>query len=112
MHVNVYFGTCSWLISVYARDILSQLPQLLATCTGVFGEILKINSTKKVCRKLQGASAVSASWCTDVGNEKGEVLVCILMELEGLRTGGPSSHGQWPDPEVCLNCCEIYSQLF
>ena len=54
MYVNVCFDTCSWLMSVYNRDILSWLPQLLATCTGTFGQILKIDSTKKVCRKLQG----------------------------------------------------------
>ena len=87
MYVNVYFGMCSWLMSVHAMDILSRLPQLLATCTGVFGQILKIDSTKKVhvCRKLQGAAAGSASWCTDVGNERREVLLCVLMELEGLE---------------------------
>ena len=92
MYVNVDFSMCSWLMSVYTRDILSWLPQLLATCTGVFGKILKINSTMKVCRKLQGATA-STSWYTDVGNERREVLVCILMELEGLEGLRPMANG-------------------
>ena len=64
----------SWLMSVYAREILSRLSQLLATCTAVFGRVLKIESTKKVCKKLQGTAAGSASWCTNVGNERGEVV--------------------------------------
>ena len=57
-----------------------RLPQLLATSTAIFGSVLKIDLTKKVCKKLQGAAAGSASWCTNVGNEKGEVLVPVLTE--------------------------------
>ena len=75
----------SWLMSVYARDILSRLPQLLATCTSVFGNVLKIDSTKKVCKKLQGTAAGRASWCTNVGNERGEVLISVLTESEGME---------------------------
>ena len=63
----------------------SRLPQLLATCTAIFGSVLKIDSTKKVCKKLQGSAAGSASWCTNVGNERGEVLVSVLTESEGLE---------------------------
>ena len=70
---------------VYARDILRRLPQLLATCTSIFGIVLKIDSTKKVCKKLQGTAAGSASWCTSVGSEWGEVLISILTESEGLE---------------------------
>ena len=72
-------------MSVYARDILIRLPQLLATCTAIFGNVLKIDSTKKVCKKLQGIAAGSASWCTNIGNERGEVLVSVLTESEGLE---------------------------
>ena len=72
-------------MSVYARDILSRLPQFLATCTAIFGSVLNIDSTKKVCKKLQGFAAGSASWCTNVGNERGEVLVSVLIESEGLE---------------------------
>ena len=79
------FGTCSWLMSVYARDTLSRLPQLLATCTAIFGNVLKIDSTKKVSKKLQGTTAGSASWCTNISNERGEVLVSVLTESEGLE---------------------------
>ena len=60
-------------MSVYARDILSRLPQLLATCTAIFGDVLKIDSTKKVCKKLQGIAAGSASWCT--------VIILVAIEM-------------------------------
>ena len=78
---------------MYARDILSRLPQLLATCTGVFGSVLKIDSTKKIVKKLQGVAAGSASWCTNVGNERGEVLISVLTESEGLEDLRPMAMG-------------------
>ena len=93
LYLNVFSPMCSWLMSVYARDILHTLPQLLATCTGIFGSVLKIDSTKKVCKKLQGTAAGSASWCTNVGNERGEVLVSILTESEGLEGLRPMAGG-------------------
>ena len=93
MYLNVFSDVYSWLMSVYARDILSRLPQLLATCTAVFGSVLKIDSTKKVCKKLQGTSTGSASWCTNVGNERGEVLISVLTESEGLEGLRPMATG-------------------
>jgi len=93
MYINVCFDTCSWLISVYARDILSKLPQLLATCTVIFGSVLKINSMKKMCKKLQGITAGSASWCINVGNKRGEVLISVLTKSEGLEGLRPMATG-------------------
>jgi len=69
-----------------ANNILRWLPQIVTTCTWVLGNILKIDSTKKVCRKLQGKSASTASWCSNVN---GEVLTSVLTESEGLE-------GLWP----------------
>jgi len=83
----------SWFLKVYAKDILRQLPQILATYTSVLGNILKIDSTKKVCRKLQGKSVGTASWCTNVGNENGEVLTSVLTESEGLEGFRPMALG-------------------
>ena len=71
---------------VYTRDILSRLPQLFATCTAIFDSVLKTGSTKKVCRNLQGNVAGSASWYTNVGNERGEVLISVFTESEGLES--------------------------
>ena len=79
---------------VYTRDILSRLLQLLASCTTVFGSTLKLDLTKKVCKKkLQGTAAGSASWCTNMGNERGEVLVSVLTKSEGLEGLRPMAMG-------------------
>ena len=38
-----------WFLAVYIRDVWSRLPGLRAAVTSVFGSILKVDSTKKVC---------------------------------------------------------------
>ncbi|XP_065905191.1 uncharacterized protein [Dysidea avara] len=111
-------GGASWFLKVYAKDILKRLPQILATCTAVFGSVLKIDSTKKVCRKLQGRAAGTASWCTNVGNERGEILTSVLTESEGLDGLRPMAVGlirryekAKQDPPKLLytdrDCCSI-----
>ena len=65
------------------RDVWSRLPTLLVEVT-VYRSILKIDSTKKVCKKLQGADADTAAWATNVGNEKGEILISVLTQSEGI----------------------------
>ena len=75
------------------KEIWSRLPELLVAATTVYGSILKIDSTKKVCKKLQGAAINSASWCTNVGNEYGEVLISVLTESEGLLGLKPLADG-------------------
>ncbi|KAM4597228.1 uncharacterized protein V3H82_023052 [Fundulus diaphanus] len=77
-----------WLLAVYARDVLSRLPEVKARITSVFGSVLKMDSTKKVTKKLAGAAANTAGWCTNIGNEHGQVLVSVLTAAEG--------HGLWP----------------
>lgn len=71
-----------WFLAVYVREVWSRLPELLAASTSVFGDVLKIDSTKKVCKKLQGAAANTASWATNVGNERGEIVISVLTESE------------------------------
>lgn len=85
--------SCSWFLSVYVKEIWSRLPELLAVSTTVYESILKIDSTKKVCRKLQGAAANSPSWYTNVGNEYGEILISVLTESEGLLGLKPLADG-------------------
>lgn len=84
IHICIHFNFHRWLLQVYTRDVWSRLPQLLATATSVYGSILKIDSTKKICKKLQGAAAGTATWVTNVGNEQGEVLMSVVTEAEGL----------------------------
>ena len=66
---------------------------VLATTTSIYGHILKIDSTKKVVKKLQGAAAGVATWVTNVGNEKGEVLISVVTESEGLLSLKPMAEG-------------------
>ncbi|KAL0147535.1 hypothetical protein M9458_057163, partial [Cirrhinus mrigala] len=72
-----------WLLSVYAKDVLTRLPELKARVTSIYGSILKMDSTKKVTKKLAGEAAGTAAWVTDVGNEFGQVLMCVLTASEG-----------------------------
>ena len=54
-----------------------------AGITSVFRRILKIDSTKKVVKKLAGRPAKTALWCTNVGNEYGQVLTSVMTTGEG-----------------------------
>lgn len=76
--------SAKWFLAVYTRDVWSRLPLLKACATSVYGNILKIDSTKKITRKLQGTAAKSASWSTNVGNERGEVLISLMTTSESL----------------------------
>ena len=72
-----------WLLAVYARDVLGRLHLVKAKITSIFGSVLKMDSTKKVTKKLAGAAAGTAAWCTNVGNEHGQVLVSVMTAGEG-----------------------------
>nr|XP_046166284.1 uncharacterized protein LOC124002687 isoform X4 [Oncorhynchus gorbuscha] len=72
-----------WLLTVYSHDVLSRLDEVKARVTSVFGSILKMDSTKKVTKKLAGTAADTAAWVTNVGNEHGQVLVSVLTAGEG-----------------------------
>ncbi|XP_078795050.1 uncharacterized protein LOC144988490 [Oryzias latipes] len=72
-----------WLLAVYARDVLGRINEVKAKITSVFGCVLKMDSTKKVTKKLAGAASGTAAWCTNVGNEHGQVLVSVLTAAEG-----------------------------
>lgn len=52
----------------------------------MWGSILKIDSTKKVCKKLLGVATRSANWATNVGNERGEVVLSVLTESESMAS--------------------------
>ena len=80
------FPTARWFLAAYVRDVCSRLPALLAQATSVYGSVLKIDSTKKICKKLQGSTANTASWATNVGNERGEVVISVLTESESIES--------------------------
>jgi len=70
-------------MAVYLRDVMDHVVDVKASLTSTFGSILNLDSTKKLTRKLAGAAACSAQWATDVGNEYGQVLQCVLTTSEG-----------------------------
>ncbi|XP_039626713.1 uncharacterized protein LOC120540217 [Polypterus senegalus] len=72
-----------WLLSIYTREMASRLEETKARITSIFGSILKMNSTKKVTKKLAGAMAGTAAWVTNVGNEHGQILISVLTAAEG-----------------------------
>lgn len=92
-NLSNYACVLRWFLAVYVREVWSRLPALLAASTSVYGSILKIDSTKKVCKKLQGAAADTASWATNVANERGEVLISVLTESEGEEALRPMVNG-------------------
>ncbi|XP_024149138.1 uncharacterized protein LOC112159352 [Oryzias melastigma] len=59
-----------WLLSVYGYDVLTRLDEY------------------KVTKKLAGAASDSAAWATNVGHERGQVLMSVLTCSEGAE--GPS----------------------
>ena len=67
----------------HVQDVWRRFEELRASLTSTFGSILKIASTKKICRKLQGHAAGTVAWVTSVGNERGEIVQCILTTSEG-----------------------------
>lgn len=42
--------TSRWILSVYAKDILSRLDHIKACITSTYGSIIKLDSTKKVIK--------------------------------------------------------------
>ena len=73
----------SWFLSVYLADVRAREKELLASITSIFGTVIKIDSTRKVAKKLAGKYAYNAHWVTNVGNEFGQVLNSVLTTTEG-----------------------------
>ncbi|XP_071245917.1 uncharacterized protein [Salvelinus alpinus] len=75
--------SAQWLLTVHGYDVLFQLEDFKARVTSIFGSILKMDSTKKVTKKLAGTAHGTAAWATNVGNEYGQVLITVLTDSEG-----------------------------
>ncbi|MED6249845.1 hypothetical protein ATANTOWER_020645 [Ataeniobius toweri] len=75
--------SCKWLLSVYSQDILAKLEDIKAHITSTYGSILKMDSTKKITKKLAGTAKRTALWLTSVGNEHGQILISVLTAQEG-----------------------------
>ncbi|XP_034749245.1 uncharacterized protein LOC117957538 [Etheostoma cragini] len=105
-----------WLLTVYSHDILARLEEYKARMTSTFGSILKMDSTKKVTKKLAGTAADTAAWVTNVGNEHGQVLISVLTCSEGTEGLSPMAAGlirryrlaEVPPPQLIYvdrDCC-------
>ncbi|KAI4792192.1 hypothetical protein KUCAC02_033552 [Chaenocephalus aceratus] len=52
--------SCKWLLSVYSQDILARLEEIKARITSTYGSILKMDSTRKITKKLAGTAKGAA----------------------------------------------------
>ncbi|MCI4379009.1 hypothetical protein PGIGA_G00222900 [Pangasianodon gigas] len=75
--------TSKWLLTIYGKDIISCLDHIKASITSTFGTILKMDSTKKITKKLAGHARGTAQWMSSVGNERGQILISVLTAQEG-----------------------------
>ncbi|XP_029691386.1 uncharacterized protein [Takifugu rubripes] len=72
-----------------AENIEDYRAQIMST----FGKVLKYDSTKKICKKLSGDGKGTAEWCTNVGNERGQILMSVLTCEESLEKMRPMAEG-------------------
>ena len=93
LFIFVCFDTCSWLMSMYATDILSRLPQLLVTCTVIFSSVLKIRLYKESVQEVAGNRCWECLLVYKCWQREGEVLVSVLTESEGLEGLRPMATG-------------------
>lgn len=107
-----------WFLATYLRDVWSRLELIKASITSIYGSVLKIDSTKKICKKLAGDAAKSVNWITNVGNEHGQVLMSVATvsestaELEKMANGLMERYRNAgvPRPEVMYtdrDCCDM-----
>ena len=108
-----------WFLACYIRDVWSRLDIIKASLTSTYGTILKIDSTKKVCKKLAGNDSDTASWVTNVANERGEVLQSVVTTSESSLTLKKMADGLMkrfrdasePEPLVIYtdrDCCSMH----
>ena len=71
-----------WFQSVYLVSVLQRLPEIKVQITSTLGRIHKMDSTKKKTRRLAGDACGTASWCTNFGNDNGEVLMSVMTGSE------------------------------
>ena len=114
--------TATWFLAAYVRDVYARIKELKAAATSIYGTILKIDSTKKVTKKLQGLAASTASWATNIGNERGEIVLSILTSSEAAVSLKKMTDGlmlrfekaRQPPPAVLYTDrdCSKYKDLF
>uniref|UniRef100_K1Q5S9 Uncharacterized protein n=1 Tax=Magallana gigas TaxID=29159 RepID=K1Q5S9_MAGGI len=81
---------CRWL--VYDQDVMQRIKEVKTNLSSLLGNILKIDSTKKVVKRLAGESSKTAMWATNVGNEYCQLIMSVLTTGEGFGLS-PMIHG-------------------
>nr|XP_008281292.1 PREDICTED: uncharacterized protein LOC103358197 [Stegastes partitus] len=72
-----------------AENVQDYRSQILST----FGTVLKMDSTKKVVKKLSGEGQGSAEWFTSIGNEHSQIVSFVLTCEESTEKLGPMCRG-------------------
>ncbi|KAK7131740.1 hypothetical protein R3I93_018338 [Phoxinus phoxinus] len=72
-----------------ADNVQDYRSQILST----FGTVLKMDSTKKVVKKLSGEGKGSAEWFTSIGNEFSQIVSFVLTCEESVEKLGPMCRG-------------------
>ncbi|KAI2665218.1 Penicillin-binding protein activator LpoB [Labeo rohita] len=75
--------SCKPLFTVYSQYILTKLDEIYSRITSTYGSVLKMDSTKKITKKLAGKARATGLWFTSVGKEFGQVLISVLTAQEG-----------------------------
>ena len=120
--------TATRFLAAYVRDVYTRIDVLKTAATSAYGSVLKIDSTKKVCKKLQGLAANTTSWCTNVGNEREEIVQLVLTSSESSvslkkmadclmsryeKAGQPAPSVLYTDRDrCCLDGSSKYKELF
>lgn len=58
-----------WFEMAHTNEILSHVEEMKGVITSTYGRVLKVDSTKKVTKKLAGDVGETASWMTNIANE-------------------------------------------
>ena len=82
-----------WFHTSYAQNVSSRMNSLKASITPVFGEVLKIDATEIVCKKLARECANSASLALNIGNERGEIVQSVPISSESTLSLQPLANG-------------------
>ena len=83
----------AWLRSAYIKETSRRLEAMEDEMSSTFGSILKIDSTIKITRKLQGKDSGRGTHVTNITNDKGEILTAVLTKSESKEALKPMADG-------------------
>ena len=72
-----------WFETAHGNEIVQHVQEMQGVITSTYGRILKLDSTKKITKKLAGGIDGTAAWMSNVGNEYGAILNSVLTTGEG-----------------------------